>query len=60
MMFFFQIYLKLCFSKRKEPPLKWEIDLWEEMMGHFDNRGLLLYPRGKILMFLSFFFEKKK
>ena len=52
MTFFFQIYLKLCCSKRKEPPLKcgidlWEEDLWEEMMRRFDSRGLLLYPRAK-------------
>ena len=59
MTFFFQIYLKLCCSKRKEPPLKCGIDLWEEICARFDSRGLLLYPRAKKFDVFIIFFLKR-
>ena len=59
MTFFFQIYLKLCCSKRREQPLKWGIGLWKKLFARFDNRGLLLYPRAKKFDALIIFLQRK-
>ena len=57
---FFQIYLKLCCSKRKETALKLRIDLWEEMMSPFwQSRLTSLSKRQKFDVFILFLCKEK-
>ena len=57
--FFFQIYLKLCCSKRKEQPLKWGIDLWDEMMRPFWQSRFTSLSKGQKVWFYHFSLQRK-
>ena len=60
LMTFFQIYLKLFCSKRKEPPLNWGSDILEEMMRPFwQSRFTSLSKSQKVWCFYHFSLQRK-